>query len=145
MDIGTVNFEDLFDFSPEPHDREHDASRGSMGERERETYRLNGEWAEQQQGQSQNTPNQSHGTDNEMMVRQLWEELPDAEVGEMSRSLENRRARKGLRNGDVRVKLERSRQSARECRARKKPIMSTSSFLKRTSFNKTKNIHRLIK
>ena len=120
MDIGTVNFEDLFDFSPEPHDREHDASKGSMGERERETYRLNGEWTEQQQGQSQNTPNQSHGTDNEMMVRQLWEELPDAEVGEMSRSLENRRARKGLRNGDVRVKLERSRQSARECRARKK-------------------------
>ena len=38
----------------------------------------------------------------------------------MCRSLENRRARKGLRNGDVRVKLERSRQSARECRARKK-------------------------
>ena len=120
MDIGTVNFEDLFDFSPEPHDREHDVSRGSVGERERETYRLNGEWTEHQQGQSQNTPNQSHGTDNEMMVRQLWEELPDAEVGEMSRSLENRRARKGLRNGDVRVKLERSRQSARECRARKK-------------------------
>ena len=120
MDIGTVNFEDLFDFSPEPHDREHDASKGSMGERERETHRLNGEWTEQQQGQSQNTPNQSYGTDNEMMVRQLWEELPDAELGEMSRSLENRRARKGLRNGDVRVKLERSRQSARECRARKK-------------------------
>merc|ERR1719318_961283 len=83
MDIGTVNFEDLFDFSPEPHDREHDASRGGVREREREreTYRLNGEWTEQQQGQSQNTPNQNHGTDNEMMVRQLWEELPDAEVG----------------------------------------------------------------
>merc|ERR1719318_590193 len=122
MDIGTVNFEDLFDFSPEPHDREHDASRGGVREREREreTYRLNGEWTGQQQGQSQNTPSQNPGTDNEMMVRQLWEELPDAEVGEMSRSLENRRARKGLRNGDVRVKLERSRQSARECRARKK-------------------------
>ena len=118
MDMGTVNFEDLFDFSPEPHDRDHDASRGSLAERERETYRLNGEWPEHQQGQARGTPNQ--GGDNEMMVKQLWEELPDAEVGEMSRSLENRRGRKGSRSGDVKVKLERSRQSARECRARKK-------------------------
>ena len=55
-----------------------------------------------------------------MMVKQLWEELPDAEVGEMSKCLDSRRGRKGSRSGDVRVKLERSRQSARECRARKK-------------------------
>eukprot|EP00092_Neocalanus_flemingeri_P011085 GFUD01011933.1.p1 GENE.GFUD01011933.1~~GFUD01011933.1.p1 ORF type:complete len:173 (-),score=52.44 GFUD01011933.1:174-692(-) len=118
MDIGTVNFEDLFDFSPEPHDRDNDASRGSLAERERETYRLNGEWPPHQQGQARGNPSQTG--DNEMIVKQLWEELPDAEAAELSRSLENRRGRKGSRSGDVRVKLERSRQSARECRARKK-------------------------
>jgi len=121
MDIGTVNFEDLFDFSPEPHDRDQETSRGNVGEREMESYRLNGDWGEQQpQGQTHTTPNQSQVTDNEMIVKQLWEELPDADVGELSRSFESRRGKKVGRNGDVRVKLERSRQSARECRARKK-------------------------
>merc|ERR1712037_918735 len=71
-------------------------------------------------------PSQGHGTDNEMIVRQLWEELPDAEVGEMSQSFEGRRSKKGLRNGDVRVKLERSRQSARECRARNELMIYVS-------------------
>merc|ERR1711892_307381 len=56
----------------------------------------------------------TRGPDNEM-VRQQWEELPESEGGEISR-----RTKKGMRNGDVRVKLEKSRQSARECRARKK-------------------------
>merc|ERR1719317_1666231 len=90
-------------------------------ERELESYRLTGDWSDQQlQGQTLTTPNQSHGTDNEMIVKQLWEELPDPDVGELSRSFESRRGKKVGRNGDVRVKLERSRQSARECRARKK-------------------------
>ena len=120
-----MNFEDLFDFSPEPHDRDHDASRGSVVEREREVYRLNGDWSVQEQqqkpqGQSQSMVDPSHGPENERMVRQMWEELPEPEGGEMSRSFENRRTKKGIRNGDVRVKLEKSRQSARECRARKK-------------------------
>ena len=117
-----MNFEDLFDFSPEPHDRDNDTSRGSVGEREREAYRLNGDWTTQQQpqGQSQSTVNpSSRGPDNEM-VRQQWEELPESEGGEMSRSFEGSRTKKGMRNGDVRVKLEKSRQSAQECRARKK-------------------------
>ena len=122
MDIGTVNFDDLFDFSPEPHDRE-ESNRGGIGERERENYRLNGDWHDTSQGrgQTQSTSTQNNGQDNEAMVRQLWEELPDVEVEELSRSLDSRRPRKGLnRGGDSRVKLERSRQSARECRARKK-------------------------
>merc|ERR1719244_748504 len=95
-----------------------------------ESYRLNGDWSEQQpQGQTHTTPNQSHGTDNEMIVKQLWEELPDADVGELSRSFESRRGKKVGRNGDVRVKLERSRQSARECRARKKLRYELSMYV----------------
>ena len=90
--------------------------------RGREAYRLNGDWTMQQQpqGQSQSTVNpSSRGPDNEV-VRQQGEELPQSEGGEISRSFEGSRTKKGMRNGDVRVKLEKSRQSARECRARKK-------------------------
>ena len=56
-------------------------------------------------------------------VRQLWEELPESQEGETVGVSRGRgRGRSGGRGGagDVRVRLERSRQSARECRARKK-------------------------
>ena len=64
------------------------------------------------------------GQDNEMIVRQLWEELPDTQEegggGGSGGGTRRGRGRGGGRAGDMRVKLERSRQSARECRARKK-------------------------
>ena len=56
-----------------------------------------------------------------MMVRQLWEELPDGqEMAGGAGGVSGGRRGRGRGRGDVRVKLERSRQSARECRARKK-------------------------
>ena len=64
------------------------------------------------------------GQDNEMIVRQLWEELPDTQEegggGGSGGGTRRGRGRGGGRAGDMRVRLERSRQSARECRARKK-------------------------
>ena len=58
-----------------------------------------------------------------MIVRQLWEELPDNQEVTPAPGSGGRRGRgrgSGRGSGDVRVKLERSRQSARECRAMKK-------------------------
>jgi len=146
MDLGTVNFDDLFDFSPDPP-QNHDRERGDVAEsydrsrevpdrsrqindnydmrgEDMETMRLNGDWNGVRQTSvitshiSQSLPSQSH--ESEMMVRQLWEDLPDGQE-EGGRSGEvARRGRGRGRLGDMRVKLERSRQSARECRARKK-------------------------
>jgi len=135
MDLGTVNFDDLFDFSPEPPNTIGDrADEGDMRdnyERERETARLNGDWSGQRHptvrtitavggAQSQSNLGEKGG-----MVRQLLEELPEGQNGSLesvSVSKGRGRGRSGGRGGagDVRVRLERSRQSARECRARKK-------------------------
>ena len=130
MDIGTVSFDDLFDFSPEPP---QDLAENSY-ELEKEKIRLSGDdWSVQQQpGKSQQvrtiTTNltvkqggqASHDTiqvktEPEVVVKQLWEELPDTEP-----EVGTRRGRRSGSKPDMRVKLERSRQSARECRARKK-------------------------
>jgi len=76
---------------------------------------------------------QSKSSDN-LKVKQLWEELPDSDLGsggEYSQSVEEGGNWEGMEGGattrprgrkskDVKYKLERSRQSARECRARKK-------------------------
>ena len=65
-----------------------------------------------------------HGSSDQMMVRQLWEELPDPQDPAQTQPRRGRGrgggGQGGGRQGDMRVKLERSRQSARECRARKK-------------------------
>ena len=64
-----------------------------------------------------------HGSSDQMMVRQLWEELPDPQDPAQAQPRRGRGrggGQGGGRQGDMRVKLERSRQSARECRARKK-------------------------
>jgi len=146
MDLGTVNFDDLFDFSPEPPsniaDRAEDGDKGDMRdsyERERETARLNGDWSGQRHptvrtitavggAQAQNVRSESHlrgEREGEGMVRQLWEQQLEAKDGSMESVAVSKgrgRGRSGGRGGggDVRVRLERSRQSARECRARKK-------------------------
>jgi len=140
MDLGTVNFDDLFDFSPEPPsniaDRAEDGDKGDMRdsyELERETARLNGEWSGHQRhptvrtitavggAQSQNVRTEREGEQGR--VRQLWEEQLEAKDDSLESvgvSKGRGRGRSGGRGGDVRVRLERSRQSARECRARKK-------------------------
>ena len=129
MDIGTVSFDDLFDFSPEPPQELGDNSY----ELEKEKMRLSGgDWeVRQSQPQHVRTITTNHqasvskpGTTKVKVEPELWEELPQTEPGELAdlgRSQEG--ARRGRRSGskpDIRVKLERSRQSARECRARKK-------------------------
>ena len=134
MDIGTVSFDDLFDFSPEPPQELSDNSY----ELEREKMRLSGgDWeVRESQQQLVRTITNTHQlglnktgatkvkTEPEVAVNQLWEELPEtepSEVGDSGRSYEvGRRGRRSGSKPDIRVKLERSRQSARECRARKK-------------------------
>lgn len=142
MDLGTVNFDDLFDFSPEPPNTvEGRADEGDMRdnyERERETARLNGDWSGQRHptvrtitavggAQSQNVRSDSNlgGEKGGMVRQQLLEELPEGQNGSLESLTVSKgrgRGRSGGRGGagDVRVRLERSRQSARECRARKK-------------------------
>ena len=129
MDLGTVSFDDLFDFSPEPP---QDLGENSY-ELEKEKMRLSGDdWpvAGQQAEKSQQvrTITTNHQvkaggqagqvqikTEPEVVVKQLWEELPETEP-----EVGTRRGRRSGSKPDMRVKLERSRQSARECRARKK-------------------------
>ena len=133
MDLGTVSFDDLFDFSPEPP---QDLGENSY-ELEKEKIRLSGDDWSGQAGGPQKPPHHvrtitsNHQvkqpaltgqegpgdiqvkTEPEVVVKQLWEEEEaEPELG----------TRRGRRSGkpDVRAKLERSRQSARECRARKK-------------------------
>ena len=138
MDIETVSFDDLFDFSPEPP---QDLGENSY-ELEKEKIRLSGDdWSVQHQqqpgsgksSQQVRTITTNHTvkqggqagqvsrdtiqvkTEPEVVVKQLWEELPDTEP-----EVGTRRGRRSGSKPDMRVKLERSRQSARECRARKK-------------------------
>lgn len=168
MEIGTVNFDDLFDFSPEPQQQSAHADQsepahvdqsGPAGEHaaldrlqdtSKNYYTLQTQQQQQQQmyqeasGQQQQqhlnpyNNNSSSGNNNsycsnaqqvgqgggETYMQQLWEDLPDSDTGSGGEGggdivEEERRGRKG-KGGDARVKLERSRQSARECRARKK-------------------------
>merc|ERR1712179_64148 len=50
-----------------------------------------------------------------------WGDTSQTEDNELSKSADSSKGSRGKKGkGDVRVKLERSRQSARECRARKK-------------------------
>merc|ERR1712004_712857 len=139
MDFGTVNFDDLFDFSPEPLDsREAEVQRqnetsflssgfpgsgGSVGGRTSMVQGDGGGWAGgggpegQQYSQSIGIP---QGVIMKTEREDNWENTNSEDT--LSKSLESAttaRGRKGKAQ-DVKVKLERSRQSARECRARKK-------------------------
>ena len=129
MDLGTVSFDDLFDFSPEPPP---DLGENSY-ELEKEKMRLSGDdWPvggqQTEKSQQVRTITTNHQvktggqagqvqikTEPEVVVKQLWEELPETEP-----EIGTRRGRRSGSKPDMRVKLERSRQSARECRARKK-------------------------
>merc|ERR1712209_163260 len=133
MDFGTVNFDDLFDFSPEPLD-----SREAEVQRQNETSFLSsgfpgsggsaggdgGGWAGGGGGGEGQQYSQSIGIPQGVIMKtereDNWENTNSEDT--LSKSLESAttaRGRKGKAQ-DVKVKLERSRQSARECRARKK-------------------------
>merc|ERR1712004_559214 len=152
MDFGTVNFDDLFDFSPEPLDsREAEVQRqnetsflssgfpgsgGSAGGRtsvvggdgdafqQRVKQGDGGGWAGGGGGGEGQQYSQSIGIPQGVIMKtereDNWENTNSEDT--LSKSLESAttaRGRKGKAQ-DVKVKLERSRQSARECRARKK-------------------------
>merc|ERR1712012_322536 len=130
MDFGTVNFDDLFDFSPEPLD-----SREAEVQRQNETSFLSsgfpgsacgdgGGWAGGGGGGEGQQYSQSIGIPQGVIMKtereDNWENTNSEDT--LSKSLESAttaRGRKGKAQ-DVKVRLERSRQSARECRARKK-------------------------
>merc|ERR1712209_262088 len=132
MDFGTVNFDDLFDFSPEPLD-----GREAEVQRQNETSFLSsgfpgsggsagggGGWAGGGGGGEGQQYSQSIGIPQGVIMKtereDNWENTNSEDT--LSKSLESAttaRGRKGKAQ-DVKVKLERSRQSARECRARKK-------------------------
>ncbi len=102
MDIGAVNFEDLFDFSPEP--LEDKQQHRQPEEPSEETVVAVAAQAEEEDQRHRLQP-------------LLSQSLPN------SSSSKGKRGRKpGQKNlkTDMKSKLERSRQSARECRARKK-------------------------
>merc|ERR1712038_1531178 len=152
MDFGTVNFDDLFDFSPEPLDsREAEVQRqnetsflssgfpGSAGSAGGRTSLVGGDgdafqqrvkqgdgggWAGGGGGGEGQQYSQSIGIPQGVIMKtereDNWENTNSEDT--LSKSLESAttaRGRKGKAQ-DVKVKLERSRQSARECRARKK-------------------------
>jgi len=152
MDFGTVNFEDLFDFSPEPLDsRESEVQRqnetgdrgflsgfsgttsngrtASMGGGEGDAYQQRvkqgdgGGWAPgggdggQQYSHSIGIP---QGVIMKTEREDNWDNAnPEDTLSKSLESAKTARGRKGKAQ-DVKIKLERSRQSARECRARKK-------------------------
>merc|ERR1712037_424641 len=131
---GTVNFEDLFDFSPEPLDsREAEVQRqnetgdggflsGFSGTSSGRTSMVGGggEGDAYQQQQYSHSIGIPQGVIMKTEQDDNWENAnPEDTLSKSLESAKTARGRKGKAQ-DVKVKLERSRQSARECRARKK-------------------------
>ena len=123
--LGTVNFEDLFDFSPEPLERPPSVPTSVAAVDVPTTILASPVLTALQRGGdgsrlSQSVPNSWGG--------EVASSLPAAELtttgsAEDVRTKGKRGRKPGQRNNlktDMKSKLERSRQSARECRARKK-------------------------
>ena len=133
--VGTVNFEDLFDFSPEPLDSPLENSSAEKLDDQEDydqfTHLINqGVVVESGSNRSQSsqlssppaagTPKlvviASHDVNFVITFTGSYGVSPQESTGKAKRG---RKPNKGSR-ADMKTKLERSRQSARECRARKK-------------------------
>merc|ERR1712223_64497 len=113
--VGTVNFEDLFDFSPEPLDSPLENSSAEKLDDQEDYDQFNhlinqGVVVESGSNRSQSSQLSSPPATGSYGVS------PQESTGKAKRG---RKPNKGSR-ADMKTKLERSRESARECRARKK-------------------------
>jgi len=122
--VSTVNFEDLFDFSPEPldspledSDEKLDFGQGQQQHQDQFTQLINQQPVESASNRSQGTSSQ---------VSSPLAESYGISPNELLSSSSGTKAKRGRKpnqkslKSDMKTKLERSRQSARECRARKK-------------------------
>jgi len=120
--VGTVNFEDLFDFSPEPLSPE-DSSKHQLDLSQISSDQLTN-LINQSALAGESTSNRSQETGSQVSspLTEPYGVSPQ-DPSLVSTNIKAKRGRKPNQRSlksDMKTKLERSRQSARECRARKK-------------------------
>jgi len=127
--VSTVNFEDLFDFSPEPldspledSDEKLDFGQGQHQQQDQDQFT---QLINQQPVPVESVSNRSQGTSSQVSspLAESYGISPNELLLSSSSGTKAKRGRKPNQKSlksDMKTKLERSRQSARECRARKK-------------------------
>jgi hypothetical protein len=129
--VSTVNFEDLFDFSPEPldspledSDEKLDFGQGQHQQQHQDQDQFT-QLINQQPVPVESVSNRSQGTSSQVSspLAESYGISPNELLLSSSSGTKAKRGRKPNQKSlksDMKTKLERSRQSARECRARKK-------------------------
>merc|ERR1739848_433531 len=124
--VGTVNFEDLFDFSPEPLDSplEYSDEKLDLGQGQNQGQNQDN-FAKliNQQQNVESGSNRSQGTSSQVSspLAESYGISPiDFPNPSGTQAKRGRKPNQKSLKSDMKTKLERSRQSARECRARKK-------------------------
>jgi len=119
--VGTVNFEDLFDFSPEPLSPEDSSNRLDLSQisSDQLTKLINQSAAVES---NQSNRSQETGSQVSSPLTEPYGVSPQdpALVSTNTKAKRGRKPNQRSLKSDMKTKLERSRQSARECRARKK-------------------------
>jgi len=127
--VSTVNFEDLFDFSPEPLDSPLEDSDEKLdfgqGQQQHQNQDQFTQLINQQPVPVESVSNRSQGTSSQVSspLAESYGISPNELLLSSSSGTKAKRGRKPNQKSlksDMKTKLERSRQSARECRARKK-------------------------
>lgn len=128
--VSTVNFEDLFDFSPEPLDSplEDSDEKLDFGQGQHQQQQDQDQFTQlinQQPVPVESVSNRSQGTSSQVSspLAESYGISPNELLLSSSSGTKAKRGRKPNQKSlksDMKTKLERSRQSARECRARKK-------------------------
>merc|ERR1712141_265731 len=120
--VGTVNFEDLFDFSPEPLDSPLEDSDEKLDLGQGQNQDNFAKLINQQQNVESGS-NRSQGTSSQVSspLAESYGISPiDFPNPSGTKAKRGRKPNQKSLENDMKTKLERSRQSARECRARKK-------------------------
>merc|ERR1711936_424415 len=129
--VSTVNFEDLFDFSPEPldspledSDEKLDFGQGQHQQQHQDQDQFT-QLINQQPVPVESVSNRPQGTSSQVSspLAESYGVSPNELLLSSSSGTKAKRGRKPNQKSlksDMKTKLERSRQSARECRARKK-------------------------
>jgi len=120
--VGTVNFEDLFDFSPEPLSPEDSSNRLDLSQISSDQLTS---LISQSTGVESTQSNRSQETGSQLsspLTEPFGVSPQDPSVipAPGTKAKRGRKPNQRSLKSDMKTKLERSRQSARECRARKK-------------------------
>ena len=120
--VGTVNFEDLFDFSPEPLDSPlEDSNEEKLDLRQISSANYSiSENLINHQVESPSNRSQETGSQLSSPLTEPYGISPQDTSAPAAKSKRGRKPNQKSLKSDMKTKLERSRQSARECRARKK-------------------------